>query len=147
MPDQNNNVTCWQELYLECQKAEAERNSNVSCPVGELSLVSLDEQVVSVSDLVSISSGLPDGNSFTAGPTIINIEALNYIGDTTDISVYLGDHFNNPVPDGTAVYLTTEGGSGVLMVHNLTLNLSVIQLMVNVLRSGVHRIQSHLLRG
>ncbi|EWH07309.1 hypothetical protein AT00_06390 [Pseudoalteromonas lipolytica SCSIO 04301] len=109
--DQNNNVTCWQELYLECQKAEAERNSNVSCPVGELSLVSLDEQVVSVSDLVSISSGLPDGNSFTAGPTIINIEALNYIGDTTDISVYLADHFNNPVPDGTAVYLTTEGGA------------------------------------
>lgn len=109
--DQNDNVTCWKELYDECLLDEADRDSSVSCPSGELSLVSLDEQVTSVSDLVSISSGLPDGNSFTAGPEIINIEALNYIGDTTDISVYVADHFNNPVPDGTSVYLTTEGGA------------------------------------
>ncbi|MDC3189381.1 hypothetical protein NQU96_06485 [Pseudoalteromonas elyakovii] len=109
--DQNDNVTCWKELYDECLKDEANRDSNVSCPSGELSLVSLDEQVTSVSDLVSISSGLPDGNSFTAAPETINIEALNYPGDTTDISVYVADHFNNPVPDGTSVYITTEGGA------------------------------------
>jgi hypothetical protein len=109
--NQNDDVTCWQDIYLECQKDVADRSDNVSCPVGELSLVSLDEQVVSVSDLVSISSGLPDGNSFTAGAATINIEALDYIGDINEISVYLADHFNNPVPDGTAVYLTTEGGT------------------------------------
>ncbi|MEI8624419.1 hypothetical protein P4S67_08870 [Pseudoalteromonas sp. B137] len=109
--NQNDDVTCWQDVYLECQKDAADRSDNVSCPVGELSLVSLDEQVVSVSDLVSISSGLPDGNSFTAGAETINIEALDYIGDINEISVYLADHFNNPVPDGTAVYLTTEGGT------------------------------------
>ncbi|URQ84979.1 hypothetical protein J8Z28_10175 [Pseudoalteromonas sp. SCSIO 43088] len=109
--NQNDNVTCWKELYDECLKDEANRDSNVSCPSGELSLVALDEQVTSVSDLVSISSGLPDGNSFTAAPETINIEALNYPGDTTDISVYVADHFNNPVPDGTSVYITTEGGA------------------------------------
>ncbi|MEL0654686.1 hypothetical protein V6257_06585 [Pseudoalteromonas issachenkonii] len=109
--NQNDDVTCWQDVYLECQKDAADRSDNVLCPVGELSLVSLDEQVVSVSDLVSISSGLPDGNSFTAGAATINIEALDYIGDINEISVYLADHFNNPVPDGTAVYLTTEGGT------------------------------------
>lgn len=109
--DQNDNVTCWQDVYLECQKAPVDRNSNVSCPAGELSLVALDQQISSVSDLVSISSGLPDGNSFTAGAATINVEGLNYIGDINEVSVYLADHFNNPVPDGTAVYLTTEGGA------------------------------------
>lgn len=109
--EQTNNVTCWQDLYLECLKDEADRAPNTACPTGDLSLVALDEQVTTVSDLVSISSGLPDGNSFTAGSAIINIEALDYIGDLNEISVYLADHFNNPVPDGTAVYLTTEGGA------------------------------------
>ncbi|XQF90066.1 hypothetical protein ACOBV8_16420 [Pseudoalteromonas espejiana] len=109
--DQNDNVTCWKEVYDECLLDEAERNVNVSCPTGELSLVSLDEQVITVSDLVSISSGLPDGNSFTAAPTNFNIEALSYTGDIEEVSVYLADHFNNPVPDGTSVYLTTEGGA------------------------------------
>lgn len=109
--NQNNDVTCWQDVYLKCKKDASQRNDSVSCPIGELSLVSLDEQVVTVSDLVSISSGLPDGNSFTAGATSINIEALDYIGDTNEISIFLADHFNNPVPDGTTVYLTTEGGA------------------------------------
>ncbi|KPZ58117.1 Bacterial Ig-like domain (group 1) [Pseudoalteromonas sp. P1-13-1a] len=109
--DQNDNVTCWKELYDECLLDDAERDANVSCPTGELSLVSLDEQVITVSDLVSISSGLPDSNSFTAAPTNFNIEALNYTGDIEEVNVYLADHFNNPVPDGTSVYLTTEGGA------------------------------------
>ena len=109
--NQNDNVTCWKELYDECLLDESERDNNVSCPTGQLSLVSLDEQITTVSDLVSISSGLPDGNSFTAAPTNFNVEALNYNGVLEEINVYLADHFNNPVPDGTSVYLTTEGGA------------------------------------
>jgi hypothetical protein len=30
---------------------------------------------------------------------------------TTNITVMAADHFNNPVPDGTAIYYTTNGGS------------------------------------
>lgn len=37
--DQNDNVTCWKELYDECLLDEADRDSSVSCPSGELSLV------------------------------------------------------------------------------------------------------------
>ena len=109
--NQADDITCWQDVYLECQKDPAVRDQTVSCPQGEMSLVALDNQVISVSDLVSISSGLPDGNSFTAAADVINIEALDYVGVLNEISVYLADHFNNPVPDGTAVYLTTEGGA------------------------------------
>lgn len=108
---QNDNVTCWQDVYLECKKPVSERNSYVSCPAGVLTLVEPDQQITSVSDLVSISSGLPDGNSFTASAQTVNVEGLDYVGDISEISLFLADHFNNPVPDGTAVYLTTEGGA------------------------------------
>ncbi|MDN3377759.1 MULTISPECIES: hypothetical protein [unclassified Pseudoalteromonas] len=109
--DQSDDVTCWQDVYAECQKAEGDREEGVSCPTGNLSLVSLDQQIISVSDLLSISTGLPDNNSFTASITDFSTETLQYDNETFDITVLIADHFNNPVPDGTAVYLTTEGGA------------------------------------
>ncbi len=64
-----------------------------------------------VSDVLIISTGLPDNNSFTLSPFIHNPEALQFNGEVVDVTVFMADHFNNPVPDGTAVVLTTEGGS------------------------------------
>ncbi|SFD25460.1 beta strand repeat-containing protein [Pseudoalteromonas denitrificans] len=71
----------------------------------------VDEQILSVSSLLTITTGLPDNNSFTASPAIFNSETLDYDGDLVDISVYMGDSFNNTVPDGTSVNMTTEGGA------------------------------------
>jgi len=68
-------------------------------------------QISSVSSLLTVSTGLPDNNSFTASPAIFNSETLNYNGDLVDITVYMGDSFNNTVPDGSTVYMTTEGGA------------------------------------
>ncbi|MGO2180819.1 MAG: hypothetical protein ACTH36_00580 [Pseudoalteromonas nigrifaciens] len=109
--DQSDDVTCWQSVYEECQKPDADRAEGVNCPLGDLSLVSLDEQIMTVSDLLSISTGLPDNNSFTASITKFSTETLQYDNETFDITVLIADHFNNPVPDGTSVYLTTEGGA------------------------------------
>ncbi|MBU2967907.1 hypothetical protein KO527_00825 [Pseudoalteromonas sp. C2R02] len=106
---QLDDVTCWKEVYDACQLTGDARPNY--CPSGELNLISLDEQIISVSDLLSISTGLPDNNSFTASPEILNVEALQYTGVIDDLSIYLADQFNNPVPDGTAVYITTEGGA------------------------------------
>jgi hypothetical protein len=100
-------VTCWKEIYDRCQ----EDKSDPVCPDGDLSLVNLDAQIASVSDLLTISSGLPDNDSFTLASTIYNVEALNYVNETVDISVYLADHFNNFVPDGTSVHIRAEGGA------------------------------------
>ena len=100
-------VTCWKEIYDRCQ----EDKSDPVCPDGDLSLVNLDAQIASVSDLLTISSGLPDNDSFTLSSTIYNVEALNYVNETVDISVYLADHFNNFVPDGTSVHIRAEGGA------------------------------------
>lgn len=70
-----------------------------------------DNRISAVSDILVISTGLPDNNSFSLSGSSLNVEGLNNDGQTSDVSVFLADHFNNPVPDGTSVYFTTEGGS------------------------------------
>ena len=70
-----------------------------------------DNRISAVSDILTISTGLPDNNSFTLSANPQNPEVLFIDGQTSDITVALADHFNNPVPDGTAVYFTTEGGA------------------------------------
>ncbi|NQY33668.1 MAG: Ig-like domain-containing protein [Alteromonadaceae bacterium] len=61
------------------------------------------------SGLLSINTGLPQQRSFTIAATVLNPEA-DYNGETSQISVWLADNFNNPVPDGITVNFTTEGG-------------------------------------
>jgi hypothetical protein len=58
-----------------------------------------------------ISSGNPDQNSFSLSTSCFNVEGLTIDGTTTSLTLRAADHFNNPVPDGTAIAYTTEGGS------------------------------------
>ncbi len=62
------------------------------------------------SDLLSINTGLPEQRSLTISASILNPEAHSFSGETSTISARLADNFNNPVPDGTTVNFTTEGG-------------------------------------
>lgn len=68
-------------------------------------------EVQSQSDLLSINTGLPEQRSMTIAATILNPEANTISGEESIITVWLSDNFNNPVPDGTTVNFTTEGGS------------------------------------
>lgn len=63
------------------------------------------------SDLLSINTGLPDQNSFTLSTAVTNPEAHSFSGAVVPITAFLSDSFNNPVPDGTTVNFTTEGGN------------------------------------
>lgn len=64
------------------------------------------------SDALVVSTGLADDNSFS-----LSISDCNPAGawDTDNVlvsvNVLAADHFNNPVPDGTAISFTTEGGA------------------------------------
>lgn len=69
------------------------------------------QKVTTQSDLLSISTGLPDQNSMTLSTTTLNPESNAVAGVEATIRAYLSDTFNNPVPDGTTVLFTTEGGS------------------------------------
>ncbi len=63
-----------------------------------------------LSNELILSTGFPDQNSFSISAETLNPEAMGYDGETVNITIRAGDSNNNPVPDGTAIYFTTEGG-------------------------------------
>ena len=64
----------------------------------------------SQSSELTITTGLPDQNSVSLAVETINVEGWVLDGTQNPVTVRLSDRFNNPVPDGTAVTLSTEGG-------------------------------------
>ncbi|MEW8025698.1 MAG: hypothetical protein AB2803_18585 [Candidatus Thiodiazotropha sp.] len=66
--------------------------------------------ISSQSDGVTVSTGISDQNSFSLALSCHSPEGWSEDGEEVVASIYAADHFNNPVPDGTAVYFTTEGG-------------------------------------
>ncbi|MEI8621763.1 Ig-like domain-containing protein [Pseudoalteromonas sp. B129b] len=66
--------------------------------------------VTAPSDILVVSTGIADQNSFSLSRSIFNPHALNVDGNIVAVNARLADHFNNPVPDGTAVTFITEGG-------------------------------------
>lgn len=67
--------------------------------------------ITTQSDQLVVTTGIPDNNSFSLSAATLNPEAFDYDGVQVAISAYVADRFNNPVPDGTTVLFTTEGGS------------------------------------
>jgi len=63
------------------------------------------------SDQLTISTGIPEQSNFSLSASTFNIEGFNFDGTTTVLTARAADHFNNPVPDGTAISFVSEGGS------------------------------------
>jgi hypothetical protein len=63
------------------------------------------------SNQLTITTGIPDQDSFSLAVQCPNVEAWSRDGVVVPVTARLSDRFNNPVPDGTAVTLQTEGGS------------------------------------
>jgi hypothetical protein len=70
-----------------------------------------DPAISSQSSVLVVSTGIPDQDSFSLAATVLNPEGWNRDGTEVEIVARLADAFNNPVPNGTAVSFTTEGGS------------------------------------
>jgi len=70
-----------------------------------------DPVISSLSKQLVLSTGVPDQDSFDLSANILNPEGWNISGSEVSATARLADAFNNPVPDGTAVSFTTEGGS------------------------------------
>jgi hypothetical protein len=60
---------------------------------------------------LTITTGIPDQNSFSLAVQCKNVEAWDRDGVVVPVTARLSDRFNNPVPEGTAVTLQAEGGS------------------------------------
>jgi hypothetical protein len=63
------------------------------------------------SSQLTVTTGIPDQDSFSLSVQCPNVEAWSRDGVTVAVSARMSDRFNNPVPNGTAVTLQAEGGS------------------------------------
>ncbi|MFT6139216.1 MAG: hypothetical protein ACJAXN_000405 [Psychromonas sp.] len=77
----------------------------------KVKLVNSDLLISSLSSELSVSTGLPDQNSFSVSIENFSPEAFEYDGVKVGVTVQLADHYNNAVPDGTTVFFHTEAGA------------------------------------
>jgi hypothetical protein len=64
-----------------------------------------------LSDGLSVNTGVPDQNSMSMTASLLNMEGEGFDGITSNITVRMADAFNNPVPDGTTIQFRSEYGS------------------------------------
>jgi hypothetical protein len=69
-----------------------------------------DDGIAAQSNELVVSTGLPDQNSVDLSASNLRPDGWNYNNIESVITVNLADAFNNPVPNGTPVYFTTNGG-------------------------------------
>lgn len=67
--------------------------------------------ISSQSSQLIVSTGIPDQDSFSLSASTLNAEGWDIDGTKVTVTARLADAFNNPVPDGTTVSFTTEGGA------------------------------------
>ncbi|WAJ69078.1 hypothetical protein [Catenovulum adriaticum] len=71
---------------------------------------SYSPKIQAVSRRLAVSTGLADQNSVSLSVETLNIETWSNDGEENPVTIRLADHFNNPVPDGTAISFITHGG-------------------------------------
>jgi hypothetical protein len=74
-------------------------------------ITSVTPNISTQSSQLTITTGIPTAGSFSLAVGCFNVEGWDHDGITTTVTSRLGDRFGNPVPDGTAVTLTAEGGN------------------------------------
>jgi hypothetical protein len=66
--------------------------------------------LTSLSNILVVSTGIPDQKHFSLATETGNCEGWDIDQACSIVTATLGDHFGNPVPDGTAVNFSAEGG-------------------------------------
>lgn len=66
--------------------------------------------ITTVSNELTVAVGLPSQANFGLAQGAFNIEGLNYIDTPNTYTVVASDRTGNPVPAGTAINFTAEGG-------------------------------------
>ena len=87
------------------------QSGTVATSVRVTATVASNTALTTQSGALTISTGLPDHDSFSLSAETLNPQAWNHDGVTTEITARLADRFNNPIQDGTSITFTTELGS------------------------------------
>lgn len=85
------------------------QSGTVSTPVRVTATI-VGTSITTQSDQLTITTGVPDQDSFSLSATKLNIEGWDIDGVTSTLTTRLSDHFSNPVPNGTIVNFRSEGG-------------------------------------
>ncbi|MFZ6754767.1 Ig-like domain-containing protein [Undibacterium sp. Dicai25W] len=72
---------------------------------------SLPNGISSISDTITVTTGLPTQASLSLSPLSYNIEGFNYDNAQTSVTLLLADQFGNPVADNTPVVFQTDSGA------------------------------------
>jgi hypothetical protein len=70
----------------------------------------ITKTITTMSVPITMATSLGDQNSFSLSADSFNPHAWDYDGSTVSFNVRLGDHYQNPVIDGTRVYFRATGG-------------------------------------
>ncbi len=87
------------------------QSGTIPTPVRVVASLGSDDSISTVSDELVISTGVADFNSLSLSAITPHVEGWDFDGEQTEIIARASDHFNNPVPDGTAISFVTEFGS------------------------------------
>ncbi|MCY0967362.1 hypothetical protein [Parathalassolituus penaei] len=68
------------------------------------------ETIYTSSQPISVTTGIPDQDSFDIAVDTFNPAAYNENGVTVTVTAYAADQYQNPVADGTVVNFTAESG-------------------------------------
>ena len=68
------------------------------------------DTITTMSVPITMATSLGDQNSFSLSATSFNPRSWAYDGATIDLGIRIGDHYQNPVIDGTRVYFRATGG-------------------------------------
>lgn len=85
-------------------------SGSIATSVRVNAVINNNPSIATQSDLLNVTTGMPDQDSMSIGLETSNPEAWSINGVTLSVTAYLADFFNNSVPDGTSVAFTTEGG-------------------------------------
>lgn len=85
-------------------------SGTVSTSVRVTATLTANPAINTQSDSLVISTGIADQNSFSLSASSANPEGWSIDNQEVELLILAADHFNNPVPDGTAIFFTAEGG-------------------------------------
>lgn len=84
-------------------------SGTVPTPVWVVAKVSSTPTILSQSNTLTITTGLPTQNFFSLSVQTHNIEGWDYDGITSKLTIIASDRLGNPIPNGTVINFITEG--------------------------------------
>jgi hypothetical protein len=71
----------------------------------------LDSGLATISDSITVTTGVPIQAAFSLSSEVFNIEGWDYDNVQTNLMLLLADQFGNPIADGTPVVFQTDSGA------------------------------------